>query len=70
MGEVLRWFERYGVDFVNAIPHLDGSDFTERENLFQPHSKGGTPNRFLTQMGMLLSGGKDGGLFIMIGRKH
>jgi SAM-dependent methyltransferase len=70
IGEVLRWFERYGVDFVNGIPHLDGADFTERENLFQPHSKGDATNRFLTQAGMLLSGGKDGGLFIMIGRKH
>jgi hypothetical protein len=70
MGEVLRWFERYGVDFVNGIPHLDGSNFTEHENLFQSRSKSDAANRFLAQAGMLLSGGKDGGLFIMIGRKH
>ena len=25
MDEVLGWFEKYGVDFVNATPHVDGS---------------------------------------------
>ena len=70
MGEVLRSVQRYKLDFANGIPHLDGSDFTEHEKLFQPHSKADTTNRFLAQVGMLLSGGKDGGLFIMIGRKR
>lgn len=70
MDEVLRWFDKYGVDFVNGIPHLDGSDFSERERLFQPHSAGTVITRAMVQTGMLLSGGKDGGLYIMIGRKR
>ncbi|MGV1014455.1 MAG: class I SAM-dependent methyltransferase, partial [Methyloceanibacter sp.] len=70
MEEVLGWFERNGVDFLNGIPHLDGSDVTEHEKLFEPHSKGDATSRFFTQAGMLVSGGKDGGLFIMIGRKR
>ena len=70
MGEVLGWFKRYGVEFVNGTPHLDGTAFTENERLFQPHSKGTTLTRSVVQSGMLLSGGKDGGLYIMIGRKR
>jgi len=70
MDEVLRWFGKYGVDFVNGIPHVDGTEFSEREQLFQPHSAGTTLARIAAQSAMLLSGGKDGGLFIMIGRKR
>jgi SAM-dependent methyltransferase len=40
MGEVLEWFDRYGVDFVNGIPHLDGSEFNETERLLAPYSRG------------------------------
>jgi SAM-dependent methyltransferase len=70
MNEVLRWFRKYNVDFVNGIPHLDGSDFSEREQLFNDHRSGTPMSRTMTQVGMLLSGGTDGGLFIMIGRKR
>ena len=70
MGEVLEWFRKYDVDFVNGIPHLDGTDFSERERLFRPRSAGTASSRATVQTGMLLSGGTDGGLFIMIGRKR
>jgi SAM-dependent methyltransferase len=70
MDEVLQWFDEYGVEFVNAIPHSDGSAFSERERLFEPHSPGTASSRVATQVSMLLTGGADGGLFIMIGRKR
>ena len=70
MSEVLGWFERYGVDFVNGIPHLDGSDFAEGEKLFVPRSAGTATSRRMTELRMLAAGGTDGGLFIMIGRKR
>ncbi len=70
MDEVLRWFDAYGIDFVNGIPHVDGSEFSERERLFEPHTAGTAAARIAAQSAMLLSGGKDGGLFIMIGRKR
>ena len=69
MDEVLGWFGRYGVAFVNGIPHVDGSEFASDERLFEPRSAGHAVGRIATQMEMLLSGGKDGGLFIMIGKK-
>jgi SAM-dependent methyltransferase len=70
MDEVLGWFERYGIDFVNGIPHLDGSAFNDDERLFEPHAPGSKAARLMTQLGLLAAGGKDGGLFIMIGRKR
>jgi len=69
-GEVLRWFDESGVDFVNGIPKLTaGLSFSADERLFESHSRGSALDHFLVQLGMLLSGGRDGGLFLMIGRK-
>jgi SAM-dependent methyltransferase len=70
MCEVLDWFDHHGVEFLNGIPHPDGSSFSTRERLFSPHSRGTVATRTLTQLGMLLGGGVDGGLYIMIGRKR
>ncbi|HSV54090.1 MAG TPA: class I SAM-dependent methyltransferase [Burkholderiaceae bacterium] len=70
MDEVLHWFDRYGVDFVNGVPHLDGSDFSSAERLLEPKARGTVVSRVATQLNMLAGGGKDGGLFIMIGKKR
>ncbi|MCB1894133.1 MAG: class I SAM-dependent methyltransferase [Zoogloeaceae bacterium] len=69
MDEVLQWFDRHGVEFVNGIPRLDGRPFAPKAPLFEPQSPGSTIDRVATQLEMLLAGGQDGGLFIMIGRK-
>ncbi len=69
-GEVLEWFDQTDFEFVSAIPKPTAFDpFSESEKLFEPHSKGSTLDHFLAQAGMLLTGGKDGALFIMIGQK-
>ena len=68
--EVLGWFEGGGVDFLSSIPAADGSSFTNDTRLFEPHPRATTIGRWATQMQMLLTGGRDGGLFIMIGRKR
>ena len=68
--EVLRWFDENKVDFLSGIPSPDGRDLHADDNLFVPHSRGTTLDRFAVQMGLLLQGGKDGGLFIMAGRKR
>ena len=70
MDEVLGWFDRYGVEFINSIPHVDGSEFAGDERLFEPKSRGHVVGRVATQLEMLFSGGQDGGLFIMIGKKR
>jgi SAM-dependent methyltransferase len=67
--EVLDWFDTAGVDFLSSIPAADGSRFTNDTRLFAPHPPATRTGRWATQMQMLLTGGRDGGLFIMIGRK-
>jgi SAM-dependent methyltransferase len=69
MDEVLHWFERYDLQFINGIPYLDGSPFTENDRLLEPHQPGNPLTRLATQLDMLITGGRDGGLFIMIGRR-
>ena len=68
--EVLGWFDASGVDFLSSVPAADGSSFTNTTRLFEPHSRGTLTLRAATQSQMLLTGGRDGGLFIMIGRKR
>jgi SAM-dependent methyltransferase len=68
--EVLRWFDAAGVDFVSCIPTIGDTEFTDDYDLFQPRSPCSFPDRLSTQLEMLLTGGADGGLFIMIGRKR
>ena len=67
--EVLGWFDTAGVDFLSSIPAADGSPFTNDTRLFAPHPRATRTGRWATQLQMLLNGGRDGGLFIMIGRK-
>ena len=70
ISEVLRWFEQEQVEFLCSIPKIDGSIFRHTEPLFEPHPKGSALTRFTTEVELLLRGGPDGALFIMIGRKR
>ncbi len=67
--EVLRWFAEDGIEFLSGVPQPNGKDFTLDTQLFQPHPPGSALDRLGVQLGMLLEGGQDGALFIMIGRK-
>lgn len=68
--EVLRWFEAADVEFRSSAPSVGDTKFTADFRLFDRHSAGTRIERVATEMEMLLSGGTDGGLFIMIGRKR
>ncbi len=68
-GEVIDWFESNRFEFTFSIPKIDPTPFNAAERLFERHSKGTKSDRFFTQLGMLLNGGADGALFVMIGRK-
>lgn len=67
--EVLEWFATAGFEFCMGIPKVDGTLFTGEERLFERHSQGTRLTRWLTELQMLLGGGVDGALFIMIGRR-
>ncbi|HKS75743.1 MAG TPA: class I SAM-dependent methyltransferase [Terriglobales bacterium] len=66
--ELLSWLEGNQFEFLSSIPKIEGP-FMPDEKLFEQHDKGTKMSRFLTELGMLLQGGVDGGLYIMIGRK-
>ena len=68
--EVLEWFREDGVDFLMGIPKPDGSPFLADEQLFAAHRTGSRGDQWLAQLKMLIEGGKDSGLFMMIGRKR
>lgn len=71
IGEVLGWFDEHGFDFVNAVPKLRPFEpLADDEELFTPRPRGNALDHFLVQAGMLLGGGREGGLFVMIGRKR
>jgi len=69
MDEVLGWFARDRIEFISSIPSIGDAEFHDDEPIFQPHSSGRRLDRLSSEIEMLLSGGVDGGLFIMIGRK-
>ncbi len=68
--EVLGWFDQNNVEFLTSIPRADGRAFTNTTSLFEPRSRSASARRLVVQLKMLLSGGRDGGLYIMIGRKR
>ncbi len=68
--EAIEWFESNGFQFLFSIPKIGSGEFSENERLFVPQGKGTPFGRFATQLQMLMSGGVDGALFIMIGRKN
>lgn len=71
MDQVLQWFKEADFEYVNGIPKPSLFDsISESEKLFQPHPAGSPLARFITQLAMMVSGGKEGGFFIMIGHKR
>jgi SAM-dependent methyltransferase len=69
--EVLQWFTETGFEFVNSLPKsvlFDGSP--RHEALFERHRPGGRFEHLLAQLRLALAGGREGGFFVMIGRKN
>jgi SAM-dependent methyltransferase len=71
MGEVLRWFDEVGFDFVNAMPKTRFPDgFSPDERIFEPSRRGSAASRAVAQAAMIGTGSREGGFFLMIGRKR
>ena len=68
--EVLGWFDRAGFNFTACFPAIGDDEFSDDMRLFEVSSAGRYLERLSTELEMLLSGGADGGLYIMIGKKH
>jgi SAM-dependent methyltransferase len=70
IGELLDWFDAAGFDFMSSVPAIGDAEFSDEMRLFEPHLPGRWLDRISTEIEMLLSGGVDGGLYIMIGRRR
>jgi SAM-dependent methyltransferase len=71
LDEVLGWFAALGVEFVKSVPKPSPFDvFAADERLFEPIPEGSRAGRVAAQLRLLLAGGKEGGFFLMIGRKR
>lgn len=69
--EVLKWFGEAGFEYINGIPKIRPLDqFSEKEKLFSKNLVGNKFEHLLTQLGMVLDGGKEGGFFLIIGRRR
>lgn len=70
IGIVLRWLREVGFEFVKSIPRsVPGQPFAESEPLFVPERPGNWLERGLVEWPMALAGSKEGGFFVVIGRR-
>lgn len=70
MGEVLRWFAQTNIQFVNSIPkNRFLQPFSQEEKLFAIHPQVDRLTLAAVQAHMILTGNREGGLFIMIGKR-
>jgi hypothetical protein len=71
MGELLRWFDEAGFEFVNAVPKTRPLDsFTSEERLLEPAERGSALDHALAQGKLFFTGSREGGFYIMLGRKR
>ncbi|MFQ5458305.1 MAG: class I SAM-dependent methyltransferase, partial [Myxococcota bacterium] len=69
-GQILDWFHACGLDFVRGIPAVSLSGRSiEEAGLFEPAPEGGALEHFLIQLGQISAGSREGGFFVLIGRK-
>ncbi len=67
-GEVQRWLEDSGLRFVNCLPRPRPFQPVS-EKLFEARAPGNAIEHFLVEAGMILKGSREGGFFIVIGKK-
>ena len=66
IGEVIQWFDSTGVEFVRCVcPGM----LADVDNLFESQPRPAKADRFFIQAREATTGGREGGLFLMIGRK-
>jgi len=67
--EVLSWFDKNNITFISSIPSTD-FDY-DYNDIFKKKSPGTFFSRMFNQILMIFNSlGSDGGLFVLIGKKH
>ncbi len=69
LDEVLDWFNKNDIEFINSIPKCDLS-IDEEKLIFEKNSTGNYLARLFSQLYMIFNNlGSNGGLFVVIGKK-
>ena len=70
LDEVLDWFDKNEIDYIDSIPSADFENFQNYLDIFVKKSKGDKYSRLFNQFSMIFNKlGSDGGLFVVIGKK-
>jgi SAM-dependent methyltransferase len=70
LGEVVGWLRQTGFEFVSSLPKTRPfQGFSEQDRLFQPEKPGNWLERMTVELGMISSGSREGGFFVVIGRR-
>jgi len=70
IGQVMGWLDEIGFDFVRSMPKTKPfQPFSEQDGLFVPEQAGNWLERTMVELGMIRSGNREGGFFIVIGRR-
>ncbi len=70
MDEVLVWFKKNNIEYINSIPSCDFEDSVNYEKIFEKKPLGDMYSRLVNQFSMIFNQlGSDGGLFVVIGKK-
>jgi len=70
IGETMRWLDAIGFRFVKSIPiSKPFRTFAADEKLFAPDEPGNWLERLLVELGMIASGSREGGFFVVIGQR-
>jgi len=70
IGEVLGWFRHSGLEFVHGVPSIANKvEDLENGKLFAPTRPGTAWEHFRVQLKQIITGSREGGFFILIGRR-
>jgi hypothetical protein len=70
IAQTLRWLDEIGFDFVKSIPRSRlFQPIQPQDSLFTPEEPGDRVERLLVELGMSLRGSREGGFFVVIGRR-
>jgi SAM-dependent methyltransferase/uncharacterized protein YbaR (Trm112 family) len=70
IGEVLAWFKEVGFDFVKSVPRSKPfQPISADEKLFEREEPGNALERLMVELGMIGTGSREGGFFVMLGQK-
>ena len=69
LSEALEWLNQEGFGFISSLPRVFGSP-GERDRLFEPAPPGSRLDRLMAELCMPFSYGREGGMFVMVGKRE